>query len=173
MSEVNKKLPYDQITQRNLQALYMLAIFLWLMIVFNFGLFEANAVSICLILFPIAIFAMSLWNIDCVTVEVEEQLFAVSYISIGLLVIIPLVTWTHDKYGADAKVMDPMILAIIFAVASLVDVWVPLKWVTYIRHVRSILQVLSLTLIVYALYHIFIRRSLNGDSEEKENILPV
>ena len=164
--EVNKKAPYDKLMQQNLQVLYMVAILLWLLIVFNFDLFEPNAVSLLLIIFPIAAFAMSLWNIDCVTVEVEEQLFAVSYISIGLLVILPLVTWTHDKYGADSKVMGPMILAIILAVASLVDVWVPLKWVSYIRHVRSILQILSLTLIVYALYHIFINKSNKDDDNE-------
>lgn len=160
----DKSAPYSDSTVRILQIIYAIAIFIWVLLILVLPIRLNNVVGWLLLAVPIIIFLLSLINVRRVTVETEAKLFNLNYLSIGVFVIIPLIT--HDKFS-DNTIMKIATVAMILAVFSLLDVWVPPDWVTIINHLRSILQVASLSLIIYALYMV-----LQSLGEKRSPILP-
>lgn len=150
---------YEPELLRKIECFYVVAIVLWIVVVIYFRLVEDDAVSIIILFIPIAVYMLGLWSLSEVTIDDEEKILSSSYLSIGILVIVPLLTWTHDRFGEETKILQIIVLAIILAVTSLIDVWTPAKNISLVRHFRSILQVAALTLIIYVLYHIFLKRS--------------
>ena len=88
----------------------------------------------------------------------EDVLYRFNYISIALIIVLPIITWFNDDMkGAGRaisrkKFMTIVVIALILTLLSLMDVWVNQKYLSILRHVKSILQTFSLTLIIYALY---------------------
>jgi hypothetical protein len=149
-----KKYPPE--TVKVLQYTYIFAIIFWILLVILLGLGSELKFSLIILFIPLLIFAISIWNLQDVTVDDEENLFAINYLSIGVFVIIPMITWGHDKLGAKgARLMKIATVAMIMAVFSLIDVWHPPAWTSIIKHIRAIFQVISLTLIIYALCILF------------------
>lgn len=153
MDENNEKAtPYPPGTIRILQFIYIISIFIWIFLVLILKIPLNDTIGVLLLAIPIIVFLLSFINVARITVETESKLFNVTYLSIGVFVIIPMVT--NEKFST-SQIMKISTMAMILAVFSLLDVWVPPDWVTVIRHVRSILQILSLSLIIYALYLLF------------------
>ncbi len=162
MDDPNEKsTPYPPGTVRILQFIYIAAIFLWIFLILIFKISLKDTIGLLLLAVPIIIFLLSFVNVARITVETESKLFNVTYLSIGVFVIIPMVT--NEKFST-SQIMKISTMAMILAVFSLLDVWVPPDWVTIIRHVRSILQISSLSLIVYALYLLFTGFCEKGDA---------
>jgi hypothetical protein len=55
-------------------------------------------------------------------------------------------------------IVEAMILAIMLSMISLIDVWVEPKWLSIVKHIKSILQTASLALLIYALYMFYVGR---------------
>lgn len=157
---IDKTLVYDDNLQAQLRYIYLIAIVIWLTIIFYFNFVEADFFIILILLIPLVVYVLSLYNLSTITVETEEKLFVFSYLSAGMIIVVPLITWTHDKFDNQHKVMEAMALAVILAVLSLIDIWVPLKYVSLAKHIRSIFQTAALTLIIYVLYYMFLKKGI-------------
>jgi hypothetical protein len=147
--------PYDKKTVKILQVVYILAILIWIFLIFKLKLHHTNTWGNLIVILPLLIYFIAFWNLDELTIETEGKVFALNYISVSLVVFIPILTWCHENFHIKQHLIDIMILAIVLAVLSLLDVWVTPKWISITRHLRSILQVASLTLIVYVLYELY------------------
>jgi hypothetical protein len=81
-------------------------------------------------------------------------------LSVGLMIAMPLLVYLNNsKYPGDKqRYTSAIIMALIFSLAALVDVWVPHHFLTPYKHLRSIFHVMSLTLCIYALLHHFLTR---------------
>ena len=167
-SGIDKTKPYDDSMQSQLQYIYLVAIVIWLTIIFYFHFIEADFFIIVILLIPIVVYVLSLYNLSVITVETEEKLFVFSYLSAGMVIIVPLITWTHDKFDNQHKIMEAMAMAVILAVISLIDIWVPLKYVSLAKHVRSIFQTAALTLIIYTLYYMFLKKGVRKVKRHQE-----
>lgn len=161
---------YDENTYYNIEIMYGIGILLWIVLVCYFDLLSSDPVVIFILLLPILIYLLGMWSLSQVTIDDEEKLLASSYLSIGILVIVPLLTWTHDRFGEETKILQVIVVAIILAVMSLVDIWVPAKSLSLVRHFRSILQVAALILIIYVLYHIFLNKGNRLNPKKKSTI---
>lgn len=109
---------------------------------------------------PLVIFFLSFISVKHITVEIEKNSYLVNYISIGLIVIVPILTLAVNQSDArfnaeKGVVINIIILALIFTILAVLDVWVRPKWLSIIKHLRSIFQTLSLSLILFALYIYF------------------
>lgn len=144
-----------------IQITYLLAVLIWFMIVVCFQLYETDIYGLLILAIPLVIFFINFINAPYLTLNVENSIYGFNYISVGLLVIVPLITLTRTHYkGNRNKVIMVTVLALVFAVLSVLNIWVRPKWLSIVRHFRSILQTYSLTLIIYALY-IYYRGSIS------------
>lgn len=141
-----------------LYGLYAIAIICWIVIIIYFELhFNATLVTWIIILIPIALFIIALVNIKNITADTEVEIFNANYLTIGLLIAIPLFSWISAGSGDDRRRFSSIIvLAIIFSMLSVLDTWVSLRWLTFVKHAKSVLQTYCLILFVTALitfYH--------------------
>jgi hypothetical protein len=85
--------------------------------------------------------------------ESEDDVIASNYISLGILLVIPLLSWIKqdEKIGDLQKFIKIALVSIILSLVSLIDFWVPKKSVVFMKSLRSIFSTISIILIVYAI----------------------
>jgi len=156
--KIDKQKRFGRRKIRILQCVYLLAIIVWLILIYYLNLDLNNVLSLLIILLPIFFFMLAVVNIGYLTAEVEDDLFKINYLSIGLVIVLPLLTCLAKDYGGDQdQYLRLIVTALILTMLSLFDCWVYKKWVTVFKHVKSVLQTMSLTLLIYALYSYYVR----------------
>jgi hypothetical protein len=106
-------------------------------------------------------------NAPYLNLYAENNTNAFAFFSIGLLVVFPLITLVRCSYqGNREKVVEMLVLALIFAVLSIITIYVRQSMISILRHLKSIFQTYALLLLVYALY-IYYRGSIC----HKDNII--
>jgi len=158
-----KKKPYGTRKTRAVQSLYVISALLWIALILLLGLYRTDRAGILILSLPLFVFAFGFINSGSLSVEVEEDMSKANYLSIGLLVVLPLLTYLNNDYKGSAEkrrhFMTIIIVALILTMLSLVDIWVKKKWITLMKHIKSILQTASLTLIIFALYIYYVDRT--------------
>ena len=145
---------YDSKLQEQIQAVYIIASILWVVLVFVLGLWKDGDVIIWLILLlPLVVFAINSVSLGEFTCKMEAQMFQGNFLSFGFLVAIILINWNsplghHDK----TEFFKILIVAFIFLMISMVDLWVGERKMAVIKHIKTSLHTASLTLLALALY---------------------
>lgn len=140
--------------QREKSTFYIKCVFsfytlLWILIIIFNKLFENPAFFILII--PFALFITGFMNAyDIADDEVEQDVFSTTFITGGLIIFMALMTlFNKDKH--DRFLSHILYLAVIFTLLSYYHIWVD----KINRHIckisRSCLEVIAITLYVYAL----------------------
>ena len=154
-----KKKPKSPRPSFYIRILYILAIIVWIIIILALSLHHNNDVVCWLILaIPIVIFAFGAINAYHITADLEDS-FMSSSLSLGLLIVIPLMTFINRDYKGDRqRFIAILVFAIIVSMASMIDIYVTPAWLPLTKHFRSIMQTYSIVLIVYALYSYYLEQ---------------
>lgn len=153
---------------RRIQITYLIAVIVWVLICVLFGLHQTDFFGIMILLIPIGIFFINFVNAPYLTVNTENNLYSLNYVSVGLMIIVPLITLTRNSScyrGNRDKIIMIVVMAMIFAVLSVLNVWVRPKWVSIVKHIHSVFRTYTLTLLLYALY-IYYRGSVTSKGIE-------
>lgn len=151
---------YSQSKARAISILYIAMILFWFVLVIVLGLTDTDGLGYFILLIPVFFYGLGYFNSSNLTVEVEEKTYSVAFISLALLVVIPLVTWVNKNfYGNKWYLSRIVVVAVILALISLIDIWVRPKWLSFVRHFKSALQTASLTLLVFAIYTYYMGQS--------------
>lgn len=151
---------YSQRRVTGVRIVYILAILLWVIIVWCLRLYKTSFMGWVILALPIILFGIGFLNAPYLTVEVEDSIFSIGYLSIALVVVLPILVWiTKDFTGDRDMIMGILLIAIIFTMLSLYDIWVRPKWLTVSRHLKSVFQTLALTLLIFALYAYYLGRN--------------
>ena len=154
---------YSEENKLRIKQLYLFSIIFWIIICIYFELYIEK--SRVVLILPLFVFCIAIYNCNCLNTEVEEYMFKASYLSVGLILTLPLLSWMSKDYKGDVnKFISVIIMSIVFTLLTLIDIWVSCKNISIFKHIRSILQTLSITLIIYSMITYFLYR-------EKINIL--
>ena len=105
------------------------------------------------ILLPLVVFAINYANLNNITYETENQMFKGNFLSFGFLITVILLNWNSPLGSQDkSKFFRLLVVAFILLMVSLVDVWVDDKSMSVIKHIKTSLHTVSLTLLALALY---------------------
>lgn len=150
---------YGRRKTKAVQYVYIASILIWLLLLWALSLYTTDFVGYCILAIPVVVYAIGYFNASSLTVEVEESVFSLSYLSIAILIVLPIFAWVNKDFGGDKQfLVRIMIVAIILAMLSLIDIWVRPKWLSVVRHIKSVLQTAALTLLVFALYTYYMGR---------------
>ena len=139
------------------RIIYIVAIVVWIMIIFCMGLYNSDVIGLLIICIPVVLFIIAFKNANVITKDVEDSIFKTNYPSIGILITIPLLAWLSRSYDGDKSWFSCiLIVSIMLVIASLFDVWVSGEWLRVVQHGTSILQTIALTLIIYAVYTFYL-----------------
>lgn len=148
---------YCDINKQRIKILYILAIVFWIGLCLYFKLYTTKGWLILIL--PLIVFGIAIYNCECLCNELDEYMFKASYLSVGLILTLPLLSWMTKDYNGDInQFISVIILYLTFTLLTLIDVWVPHSSISIFKHLRSVFQTLSITLIIYAMITYFLHR---------------
>ena len=127
MNTINKRKKKKDKKDDNLifwiRATYVIFIFIWLMIVFYFELYDIGPLAWIIVFIPIIIFITGYREAPFTTFEDENNVFQASFLAIGLLVVVPLINWMRENFLGDCKKFVTLILfGIVLTLFSVLDI---------------------------------------------------
>lgn len=149
----NKKhKPYGSTKKDVIFFVYLIALLLWGIIIAYLSP-KVTLWGFIILAIPFLVFILGMITIDSLSPAVEDSLFRHNVLATGLLIILPLLAFiTKDFKGDQTLMIQVVLLAITFSLLSMVDVWIPEKWLSLVQHIKSIFQTFALTLILFSLY---------------------
>lgn len=142
-----------------IQIVYIIAAILWAVFITYFGFYRTPKAGLIILLIPFFVYGLGFINAKELTVDVEDNVFSANYLSVGLLIVLPLLTWMDKRQNHNTTIVtEAMIVSIVLSLLSLVDIWVRPKWLSVVKHIKSVIQTAALTLLVFALYMFYIGR---------------
>lgn len=137
-----------------LQMFYIFVALFWVLLIAYFDLWREK-LSFVLFL-PLFAFFITFLCIENVSVYVEESMLQSNFLSLGLILALPMLSWMLKEYNGNKKhFFTVIILALVLSLLTFVDIWVPENRLTIYRHIRSSLQVMSVSLFIFALCTFF------------------
>jgi len=158
---MSEKLRHEKFEGRStcIQNVYGVFLVIWIILVIFLGLIRSpmSVLDWLILLIPIAIFIFGMINASSITTEVEDAVFEADFLSLGLVIVLPLLAWISRDYGGDRQFFIRVIVtALILSMLSLLDIWVSAKMLFVAKHSKSALQTMAITLLIYALYTYYV-----------------
>lgn len=144
-----------------LRAIYLAFVLFWIILIIYLELYKEDSIVLGLMCIPILIFIYEYLTVEEVEREIEDQVFVANYLSISLLVVLPLF-FNLTKVVRFMKPLKLVIIAVIFILLGLIDIWVPRKLVPFARHFKACLETVGLILLIIAVYLIYQRLYSGG-----------
>lgn len=133
-------------------SIYVFGIVFWFFLVLLLGIYR-NAASLILWLTPI-VFLISMYNTKSINEAVESRMFGTSFFETGLVIAIAIMAWAKDLINIDHRLLVVILVAMLFTLLGHLEIWVPVKWQSVYKHVKSVFQVYSVILFCYLILSI-------------------
>lgn len=154
----NEKCAYCDQTIEKLIIIYIILILFWIFIIVCLDIY--HSIESIILLIPVIVFLLGMINLHSITPTIEDEMFKASYLSIGLILALPLVTWmSKDFKGDHSKFICTIIVALSLSLITLIDLWVSREWYCVYKHTKSGLQTMAITLLIYSMFTYLINRS--------------
>ena len=145
---------YNQEEVYNIRSINIIFILFWLLLIFIFKLFTKNAVFVLFI--PIILFLISFINADYFSPDSSESIMQTTFVSIGLLVAIPMLSFMKTSSKNTHHISSILLTAMCLTLLSYLHVWLPPKSLYIWKHCRSCLETMAVTLFIYVLITFYI-----------------
>ena len=156
-----------------IRFVYVVFIFVWIFTIYYFELYNISMVAFFILLIPIIVFISGIMEAPYSTVETENGIFEASFLAIGLLVIVPLINWTRENYLGDCKKFITIaIVAIVFTLFSVLDIWLRGEYMRLNKHMRLSFETMSVTLFILLLYMYVINSDGKGICGKGDRLSP-
>lgn len=143
------------------QTIYILMAFIWIGLILILSLYNTSPGGWIILAIPFVVFLIGFLNASVLSISVEVDLASTNFLTLGLIIIIPLLTWISGNYNGDkTQFILIVITALILSLLSMIDIWVKKKWITVVRHIKSALQTMSLTLLIFLLFTYYMHHTV-------------
>ena len=149
---------YDSDQSMIIQVMYVYLIVIYVILTIFLGLWSTSAWFVLII--PFIVFGIGIWYANELNRYVEREFFKISYLSVGLVLTLPLLAWmSKDFKGDHTQFVSIIVVSMITTLLSMVEIWFPERLMSAYKHWRSGLQTISITFIIYALLLYYLYRS--------------
>jgi hypothetical protein len=148
-SEISQQC-YDAEKQTEIIIVYVIAIILWIVLIIFLGLHKVTAWPVLII--PFVVFGIAVYNVGNLCEEVEVNMTKASYLSIGMILMLPLFNWLIKESPKYQEVLtNCMIVSVSLSLLTFIDIWLPAEKMSIFYHMRSALQAMSVSLLLFSL----------------------
>lgn len=150
----NHESGYSQKTVNRLTFIYIVAVIIWTIFYYFVGAFNQKSIFYKIVYFvPIIIFGISIYFLHTVNHEIEQPMNKANFLSLGLVIFFPIFSIIVTKYrGNKTFFITLMVSAFILSLITLYDIWISDEYQPILRHIKTILQTFTITLIIIAMY---------------------
>lgn len=144
-----------------IRLVYIIFGFLWTMMIWYWSLLPGNDVfQRFLVIIPYILFIFGFSFAAQINDRVEGFMFRGNILTMGLILALPLLTWTVDKYTGDKqRFLQMAVVAVMLSMISLLDVWVSQDYLSIVKHVKSCLQTISIVLLLFVIYEFMLNNN--------------
>lgn len=146
----------------HIQETYLFLTFIWSVLVVILAIYTNHLYGLIVLLFPYVVFACAYIFACDITVEMEENLFSGQFFTVAIFITLPLLVRADNVKSSRSQYMIPMLMALTLTILSVIDFWIPEKWLVIERHFQKGLQVMGLTLVVFSLYVFYVEIQLRS-----------
>jgi len=151
-SEKPSHRPYEKSIRTAIQIVYIIAIVVWIIILYALHIYrKIDPVGFALLAIPVFVFAIGFVNVCKQGKEIEKEMFRADFLALGLLFVSILIEWRKEK-SADKTTSWLILLAFIFIILSIIDLWITYNYLSVLKHSKSIFQTYAAVLLLYVLY---------------------
>lgn len=148
---------------RGIKCVYFVALVSWIILALSLGLIIPNWIILLILMIPVIVFIIALYNLPRLSCQVEREMFKTNYLNLSLLVVLPILIWMNKDYNGDrAMFIRIIVVAMALTFISIIDIWVPMSRVSIVNHFKSSLHTMSVTLLIYAFYIYHEQRTSTG-----------
>ena len=147
-----------------IEICYLIGCAFWTILVIIFKLYAQDVICSVIIFIPYILFFAGYKNCRYITIEDEDNYFVYNYLSVGLLIFLPLLSWMNSKDKKKVNnnmFMSLVIVALILTMLIMVDMWIKPEYLSVMKHIKSILNTISMVLLIYAIYLYYITNYWN------------
>ena len=153
-------IPYTPQQVKVVRVLYFIAAVFWIWLLIWIGIFklpDKNGLFKVILIIPLIVFLIAFICAPKLHNKLEGTVIRLNYISVGLVILFPILTWMYNNSNCSGKsvLLTLSIAGLAFSLLSMFDLWLPDKWIFFLKHWKSICQTLSLGLILASLYFFY------------------
>ena len=154
---------YKEQQIKRLKILYLLSSCVWIYIIYKFDLMKhvSSSIDSLILLVPIVVFLVSILFMEDVTERVEKYMMKANFLTIGLIIALPLLNWIRDNSASKVLMTKLIATGIILSMLGIVDIWIPDDWLCFVKHVKSIFHTIAIILLIYGLYRFYVESCAN------------
>lgn len=135
----------------------------WIIILMMLKIYPDDIPEWALCILPVLLFTLGIIFSDRMDKEMQDCMNRSNIITLGLVIALPLLDWIARHHGGDRKkFITACGFAIMLSLLTLIDIPMPDDKVYVLMHLRSILQTISVILLMLALYKFFFDESANS-----------
>ena len=159
----------------HLQLIYIVAVVVWFVIIYVLKLYvHADYIQKCILAIPVLLFLVALISLQYITIDVESAILKTNFFTLSLFVALPLINLVkEDKLADRNEFVKLAVIAMIFSMLTLIDIWVQRKYLCLQQHVRSILQIFSIVLLIFAFYRYLVATTCASQGFHEQAVCPV
>ena len=134
-------------------VVYLIIILVWFAIIISLKLYIGNYVSLIILLVPVIVFGIAVYNDDGDLVSNHSIRNDDDVLTIGLILLLPLLYYMDKQFDGDkTRFVGIIIFAIFLSLLTTITMWVPRQYARIAKYARSGVQTLAITLVLYSLY---------------------
>jgi hypothetical protein len=150
---------YSKENVEKIYYVYVIMTSIWIFTIVYLKLW--NLPSFYIVIIPFITIVIGMYYADTLDESVESELFKASYLPVGTIILIPMLSWISKDYNGDQKQFIGMVIAALtFTLLTLIDIWTPRAIISVIKHSRSCFQTMSITLIILCLVTFYSHRTV-------------
>lgn len=136
-------------------GIYIFAMFAWTFLVMKLRLFRGPGFFFVFV--PYIAFIINLFTVQSIDSDDEAIFFTGAFLSIGLIVMVAILGWFKNMGDLSRQEISLLLLSLILALFSHIEIGVTIKYVPIMRHYRSVLQTFSIVLFLIVLVNYFLK----------------
>lgn len=142
---------------RYVRITYIAAFFTWVILIFAMRIIQTGGfIGGFVLLIPLGLFISAYYSTPYLNRDIEDSMFKANFLSIGLILAVSLFAILEKNYHGDKRQFSLIvIMALVFTMLSLLDIWVPANYTSIVKHLKSIFQTYTVFLLIFALYIYF------------------
>lgn len=133
-----------------IQLIYVIAIVLWIILIFILDIHKSDWVGWIFLSIPIIVYSISFSYASGKEHDIADDMFGGDFLSFAFLTIVIIINWS--KITRTSHFFKIILVSAALLMMSLIDVWVDKEKIIIIKIIKSILQTAALSLLIYALY---------------------
>lgn len=133
-----------------IKSIYIIFIIIWIIIVAVLKIYS-DVASIVLFIPPI-LFIIAFFNVEYVDCGCANDILQTTFIFVGIIFALPLLKWLSKEQNVNFKKVSTVILfAVLLLILSYLHIFISPQANIIWKYCRSCLEVMSITLFVYAI----------------------